>query len=99
MNLREISQEFGFSESRASQLLAKIKREVYAYYDLKVRLVSHTCPDCRGENVVGEKVEEFKCEVCDSELKIVDGVPILAVTEGVGDEIVQRHRRTEPNSR
>lgn len=99
MNLREISQQFGFSESRASQLLAKIKREVYAYYDAKFQLVTHACPDCRGENVVSERVEEFKCEICDADLKIVDGVPILAVTEGVGDEIVQRHRRPEQDSR
>ena len=102
MNLREISQEFGFSESRASQLLAKIKKEVYIYYrgqmNLKFKLVSHICPDCHGENVVAESADDFKCEVCDAELKVVDGVPILALTEGIGDEFVQRVRGLEQNS-
>lgn len=32
MNLKEIGQKFGFSESYASQLLDKIKKEVYLYY-------------------------------------------------------------------
>jgi RNA polymerase sigma factor (sigma-70 family) len=92
MNLREISKKFGFSESRASQLLAKIKREVYIYYrgemNFNFKLTTHDCPSCDGENCVGDNIEIFKCDTCDADLRIVDGIPILAVTEDIsGEEI------------
>lgn len=85
MNLKEISSRFGFSESRASQLLAKIKREVYSYYkndmNFTFKLVTHECPSCLAENTVSDVCEEFRCDTCDSDLLIVCGVPILAVTD------------------
>jgi RNA polymerase sigma factor (sigma-70 family) len=85
MNLKEISGKFGFSESRASQLLAKIKKEVYLYYkrdmNFTFKLVTHDCPSCLAENTVSDMCEEFRCDTCDSDLLIVCGVPILAVTE------------------
>jgi RNA polymerase sigma factor (sigma-70 family) len=89
MNLREISHKFGFSESRASQLLTKIKREVYRWYRtdgrLNFDLVTHICPSCSGESCVSDHIDRFKCDVCDSDLMIVDGVPILAVTDDLSD--------------
>lgn len=92
MNLREISQKFSFSESRASQLLAKVKREVYMYYhrdmNFNFKLVTHSCPSCQSENTVSDKCEQFRCDTCDSELMIVGGVPILAVADDIlGEEI------------
>lgn len=83
--IREISQRFSFSEARASQLLLKIKKEVYLYYhrdsNLTFNLVSHVCPSCKHEIAVSDRAQDFKCDVCDSDLIIQDGVPILAVTD------------------
>lgn len=83
--IREISQKFSFSEARASQLLLKIKKEVYLYYhrdsNLTFNLVSHICPACKHEIAVSDRATDFKCDVCDSDLVIQDGVPILAVTD------------------
>lgn len=90
MNLREISQKFGFSESRASQLLANIKREVYLWYQghlsLKFKLTTYSCPSCKGDNVVGDHTSHFRCDMCDADLRISDGVPILALTEDISGE-------------
>jgi RNA polymerase sigma factor (sigma-70 family) len=92
MNLREIAKKFGFSESRASQLLVKIKKEVYNYYSkdsgLSFGLATYKCPCCEGDNIVSDRLEKFKCDTCDSDLRIVDGVPILAVTDDLlsGDD-------------
>lgn len=92
MNLREISKEFGFSESRASQLLVKIKKEVYNHYSgdlgLNFGLANHRCPSCEGDNIVSDRTEKFKCDTCDSELVIASGVPILAITEeSLGEDL------------
>jgi len=90
MNLREISQKFSFSESRASQLLAKIKKVVYGYLsdelNLDFKLVAYECPACSGVSHVGSYVSQFKCDTCDADLVIVDRVPILAVTENFDED-------------
>lgn len=106
MNLTEISQKFKFSESRASQLLAKVKREVYLYYhrdmNFNFKLTQHICPSCHTENTVSDRIDTFRCDTCDSELRIIDGAPILAVTEDIlGEEIdvPVKHRKTIRNSR
>jgi RNA polymerase sigma factor (sigma-70 family) len=93
MNVREIASKFNFSESRASQLLAKIKREVYVYYskemNLQFGLTTHDCPACNQANTVSDKTSEFRCDYCDSELRVVQGVTILAVTEDslIGEDL------------
>lgn len=105
MNLKEISARFGFSESRASQILARVKREVYMYYhrdmNFTFKLVTHKCPSCQSEVTVSDRCEEFRCDTCDSELLIVQGVPILAVADDIlGEEIdvPVRHRNTSRDS-
>jgi len=84
-SIREIATEFEFSESRANQLLAKIKKAVYAYYrkdgPLGFGLTTHLCPVCQSENIVSDKATEFRCDVCDERLVIQDGVPIAAMEE------------------
>lgn len=93
MNLREISQRFGFSESRASQLLAKIKKAVYDYYHEEMgddfKLQSICCPSCQGENMVAMNTLSFRCDVCDQPLKMDGGTPIVATEDHTieGDEI------------
>jgi RNA polymerase sigma factor (sigma-70 family) len=87
-SIREIAQAFDFSESRASQLLARIKKTVYAFYreqgGINFGLATHECPDCQGENIVSDKTSEFECDVCAVRLVIVDGAPIvLAETQTV----------------
>lgn len=85
MNLKEISDRFGFSESRASQLLAKIKSVVYEYYreELGVTFKLHTveCPACRQSIVVAATADKFRCDVCDATLKFENGIPIAASDE------------------
>ena len=98
MNLREISQKFGFSESRASQLLAKIKKEVYVYYrgelNFNFKLTTHVCPACNNENCVSDSSDTFKCDHCDADLQIVNDHPILAVTDDIeGEEIDEIRNR------
>lgn len=84
-SIREIAQEFDFSESRANQLLAKIKKTVYAYYrqegTMRFGLATHLCPVCQSENIVSDKATEFECDVCDQPLVIVDGFPIPKADE------------------
>jgi RNA polymerase sigma factor (sigma-70 family) len=94
MNLREIATKFEFSESRASQLLAKIKRIVYLWYKdemgLKFKLVAMNCPACQGENCLADRVIAFRCDFCDAELRIDSGVPIVVEQgneDGESDEI------------
>ena len=85
MNLREIAKEFGFSESRASQILAKIKRVVYVWYreqaGLKFGLTNCICPACQNENCVSDKIQEFRCDICDAPLIIINGTPIVVQRE------------------
>lgn len=104
MNLREISQKFGFSESRASQLLAKIKKDVYVYYrgemNFNFKLTTHVCPACKNENCVSDASDSFKCDHCDADLIIVNEHPILAVTDDIeGEEFDEiRNRDTRRNA-
>jgi DNA-binding CsgD family transcriptional regulator len=89
MNLREISVRFNFSESRASQLLARIKKEVYLWYskekNINFKLVTYQCPSCNGEVIVSDKVMDFECDFCSADIRIVDNIPILAVAEESDD--------------
>jgi RNA polymerase sigma factor (sigma-70 family) len=82
MNLKEISEKYGFSKSWASQILKKIKKEIHAWFGAEFQLVSYFCPNCGGENYVSENVSSFVCDSCDSHVKIISGVPMI----GVGDD-------------
>jgi RNA polymerase sigma factor (sigma-70 family) len=81
MNLREIGEEFGFSESRASQILADIKRQIYPSFQKhlgrKIKLASFVCPSCQHPNEQSDRSGGFDCERCDSTVEIKAGVPIL----------------------
>lgn len=94
MNLREIAQKFDFSESRASQLLAKIKKVVYFWYrehmGLKFSLVNRVCPACENQSCVSDSIMEFRCDICDTPLIIQNDVPI-AVEELGEDERYTRN--------
>jgi len=85
MNLREISERFGFSESRASQLLAKIKTVVYAWYKdhlgVSFKLITVCCPACHKDVVIAESADKFRCDICDASLKMENGNPIVASEE------------------
>jgi len=90
MNLREIGNKFGFSESRASQLLAEIKREIFPwfkeYLGANFKLIKINCPKCSHINETIESVSSFDCESCNSDVIIVDGQPQLKVPEFEYDE-------------
>jgi RNA polymerase sigma factor (sigma-70 family) len=81
MNIREIAKKFSFSESRASQILASIKHEVFAWYKdtlaINMRLINHECPVCRGVNCVANHCIKFKCEFCDTPIRVCDGSPLM----------------------
>jgi len=74
MNLKEIGLKFGFSESRASQLLADIKRTIYPwfrdYLGVNFKLVSYNCPKCDHINEAVEFCTSFDCEKCGEEIFI-----------------------------
>ena len=79
-NLREIAQTIGVSNSRASQLMARIKRMVYEQHgDLKFKIEKFICPSCGMENHFSNEVREFRCDNCDAIVAISDGNPIIAI--------------------
>jgi ssDNA-binding Zn-finger/Zn-ribbon topoisomerase 1 len=87
MNLREIGSRFGFSESRASQLLAEIKRRIFpwfkTYLDVNFKLTTYLCPACQHENETATFAIGFDCEKCGADIIIEDGVAQLpAFDEG-----------------
>jgi RNA polymerase sigma factor (sigma-70 family) len=97
MNLKEIARKFKFSESRASQLLASIKKEVYTYYreegGINFKLTTTVCPACQHENIISDRVNVFSCDSCDVTYKLNNGSPIVvseeqsvAQSEEEGDE-------------
>lgn len=95
-SIREIASEFDFSESRANQLLAKIKKTVYAYYrsegPMQFGLATYLCPVCQSENITSDKATEFRCDVCDSRLVLTDGTPIAKSDEQEQEEYDQELR-------
>lgn len=80
-SIREIAHRFDFSESRASQILARIKKTVYAYHrdhgGINFGLATYCCPSCQGENIVSDKTEEFNCDTCEVRLRVHDGIPVV----------------------
>jgi len=76
-NLREIGEHFGFSESRASQVLAHIKREIYPwfqeYLQTKFKIIERQCPECGYKIETAEFSSRFDCESCNTGIKIENG--------------------------
>ncbi len=94
MNLKEIGQQFGFSESRASQILADIKHQIYPWFQKHMganfRLVRYPCPTCQYENESSDSAVGFECERCEAQVQIKAGVPVVQglELEDVSDEDV-----------
>lgn len=76
-NLKEIADEFGFSQSWASQVLKKIKADVHEWFGASFKLVAYTCPQCAEESSVSENVVNFNCDSCDVEIELIGGIPTL----------------------
>jgi len=78
LNLREIGEKLGFSESRASQLLAEIKKQVYPwfkeYLGANFKIVDHICPECGHLNEAAEFTTRLDCEKCSIDIVIQDGI-------------------------
>ena len=70
-NLREIGKKFGFSESRASQLLAEIKGHIFPwlenYTGVEFRLTKRKCNSCGIVNIFSEG-SAFECEGCNEKI-------------------------------
>ena len=81
LNLREIGEKFGFSESRASQLLADIKKQVYPWFEkylgVNFKLIKCVCPKCGHKSEAAEFTTIYECEKCCAEMSIKDGRIIL----------------------
>jgi len=78
MNLKEIGALFGFSESRASQVLAEIKQRIYPVFKKHLgadfTLIDRTCPSCDHTNRVIDSAFRFECESCELTVEIKGGV-------------------------
>lgn len=85
-NLREIAQIIGVSNSRASQLMARVKKIVYDHHEgtLKFKLKKFICPSCGSENHYSDEVDNFRCDICDTVVGIIDGFPII-VADSMGE--------------
>ena len=74
MNLKEIGEQFGFSESRTSQLLANIKIKIYpwikVYVGTKTNLISMECPNCNYSSFYFDNIKTFQCESCGSDIEV-----------------------------
>jgi RNA polymerase sigma factor (sigma-70 family) len=75
-SIRELSSKFGFSESRASQVLARIKKSIQEQYSkqlgIKFNLITILCPCCNKESLISDKSKEFRCDHCDANLGLKD---------------------------
>jgi len=72
MNLREIGKKFSFSESRASQLLAEIKKEIYPwfreYLGSNFKVSKYKCHECGHLNEIASFTTRFDCDKCCTEI-------------------------------
>lgn len=85
LNLKEIGKLLGFSESRASQVLANIKRQIIPWMKINMgadfKLVHHICPSCQHKNEALERAARFECESCEAEVQIKSGELIVEQLE------------------
>jgi RNA polymerase sigma factor (sigma-70 family) len=95
-SIRELSVKFNFSESRASQVLLRIKKAIHVKYSeelgVKFNLITVICPMCNEESLVSDKSKEFRCDHCDTLLERKDGIVEIRLEEVLEDE----HEKIEP---
>ena len=94
-SIRELSEKFKFSESRASQVLARIKKAIHEQYrvqlGVKFNLITIVCPCCNKDSLVSDKSKEFRCDHCDAMLGY-SGVLVIRLNEVIENE----HEEIEP---
>lgn len=73
-SVEEIASELGLSNSRASQLVALVKRVIYNNYDgkLNFHLVIVRCPSCNGAHDLSDRASTFRCDFCSVPIRVVD---------------------------
>jgi RNA polymerase sigma factor (sigma-70 family) len=88
-SIKELSAKFKFSESRASQILSRIKKTIQDQYaqqlGVKFNLIAIVCPCCNKESLVSDKSKEFRCDHCDTNLGYEDG-KIIRLNEVLDNE-------------
>lgn len=88
-SIKELSEYFKFSESRASQVLSRIKKAIHLKYSeelgIKFNLINIVCPECNRESLVSDKSKEFRCDHCDVFLGYQDD-KIIRLEEVLDDE-------------
>jgi len=74
LSLKEIGEECGFTEARASQVLAHIKQELYPWFrdhlNTNFKLVTYECPECNCKIETVSFSSRFDCEKCGTKFKI-----------------------------
>ncbi len=77
--IAEIAQTLNISHSRASQLVAMVKRLIYNNYEgrLNFKFIDIRCPSCNGLHELSERVQAFECDYCDAQIAIINGRPSL----------------------
>lgn len=70
----EIAKELGLSNSRASQLVALVKKVIYNNYDgkLNFQLVIVRCPSCNGTHDLSDRAKTFRCDFCCAPIRVID---------------------------
>jgi RNA polymerase sigma factor (sigma-70 family) len=88
-SIKELSTKFKFSESRASQVLSRIKKTIQEQYaeqlGVKFNLITIVCPCCNKESLVSDKSKEFRCDHCDTSLGY-EGESIIRLKEVFDNE-------------
>lgn len=92
LSLGDIAKQFNFSESRASQIMARVKEQVYEWYrkemGLQLKLRTYNCPACHSDNHFRDGISSFQCDYCGVGVLIKDNIPILSQDEQPGDSDV-----------
>ena len=71
--LKEIADKFDFSESKASSIMSKIKKDAFIYFqeylgdDLRIKV--YKCYYCNEINEMVEKINGFDCDHCGKQNK------------------------------
>lgn len=72
--ISEIAKELGLKNSRASQLVALVKKVIYNNYDgkLNFQLVIVRCPSCNGAHDISDRAKIFRCDFCCAPIRVID---------------------------
>lgn len=88
-SIRELASQFKFSESRASQILFRIKKSLHTHYQGQFSLKSVVCPLCSKENLISDKSKEFRCDHCDESLMFENGKIVRRLIEVEENEEIE----------